>query len=71
MARARKQHAKPEWPTTSQGRVEYFVSEFSESLKIIAERLARHEEAIHVDPRHVNEAFAVINHLGQSRIQWW
>jgi hypothetical protein len=71
MARARKTHQKPEWPESSQARVDYFVSEFSTSLSVIAEKLARHEEAINVDPRHVNEAFGVINRLGQSRTPWW
>lgn len=71
MSRARKYHSRPKWPDTSQAQVEYFVREFSDSLKRIAERLARHEEAINVDPRHVKEAFGVISRLGQSRVPFY
>jgi hypothetical protein len=69
--RARKHHTRPDWPDTTQAHVDYFAGEFESSLKLISERFARHEEAINVDPRHVNEAFSSLSRLGLSRVPWW
>lgn len=49
----------------------YFVSEFAATIKIVADRMARHEEAVNVDPRHVNEAFDAMCRLGLQRQVWW
>lgn len=62
---------QPRWPTATLNRISELTENFRDNLRRVAIRFARQEEAVNVDVRHVNEAFASLSRLGLNRIPGW
>lgn len=62
---------RPKWPDEATAQLDRYVSDYTDNVHHIAERLARQEHAEYVLGRHVDESFEAIARLGIRRVPFY